>query len=313
LKKLIINILIFSGPLIICFLFLVIDDPFGVLYKSDCLAEASEDVLQSRTYLKEYSTKNYTSFIFGNSRTHAFTDNGWQSPGESLLNTQKKIELILSKQKIKNALILVDDGILENTDNEHRFYQGPVYNHSPITSNISHLQFYANYIGYYFSDYFFAKHIYFKLTKNYKEQWMKTSFKKPSSQNTNANCLNYPSLSDSLLETNFTEYKRVFKPDYKSYDKKQIKLDQRDIEHLKQIKQLLEENNVNYKIIYPPSFNKRKIEPKLKTLLTGLFSTNFYDFSGINKITTDSTLNYENLHFTYRAANIMLDSLYLRK
>ncbi len=320
-KKLVGNILFFGSPLIICLLFLLIDDPFGVFYKNNCLAESSEDIISTRTYLNEYKVKNYSSFIFGNSRTHAFTDEIWKkhigeenifhfgSPGESLLNIEKKLELILSKQKIKNALILIDNGIIENTDNEHRFYQGPVYNHSPITSNISYLTFYTNYISYYFNNLFFAKHIYFKLTKNYKENWMKETFKKPVSDNSVLQCLNYPSLSDSLLETNFNEYKRVFKPDYKSYKLKEIQLDPRDLAHLDNIKNLLSQNNINYKIIYPPSFNKQKIQPQLQKKLSELFLNRFYDFSGINKITTDSTLNYENLHFTYRAANIMLDSM----
>ena len=51
---------------------------------------------------------------------------------------------------------------------------------------------------------------------------------------------------------------------------------------------------------------------ELEKLLSVTFKNNFYDFSGVNKITTDSTLNYENLHFTYRAADMMMDSICLK-
>jgi len=112
-----------------------------------------------------------------------------------------------------------------------------------------------------------------------------------------------------LLETNFTGYKRVFKPDYISHKAKDLLIDERDVEHLKQIKQLLEKTNSNYKIIFPPNFHKRRITPQLQRLLSEVFTKNFYNFSGLNNITTDSTLNYENLHFTYRAANMMMDSM----
>ncbi len=318
-KKLIANTFIFGSPLIFFLLFFAIDDPFGILYKSNCLAATSEDMIVIRKYLNEYEAKAPSAFIFGNSRTHAFkkykcgttTEDFFDfgCPGESVLNIKKKLQLIIDKQKeVKNVVILVDDGILENTDNAHRFYQGPVYNHTPISSNVSYITFYSNYIKYYFSDYFFIKHIYYKLTGDYKEAWMKDAFAKPGID-MNYVCKNYPTLADSLLETNFKEYKQVFKPDYMSYTKKSMVIDARDAKHLNEIAQTLKENKINYKVIYPPNFHKRKIESELEKLLSGTFKNNFYDFSGVNKITTDSTLNYENLHFTYRAANMMMDSM----
>jgi hypothetical protein len=322
LKKLFANTFIFGSPLFFFLLFFVIDDPFGILYKSNCLAATSEDMMVIRKYLTQYEIKAPSAFIFGNSRTHAFKQYkcgatteeffDFGCPGESVLNIKKKLQLVIDKQKeVKNVLILLDDGILENTDNTHKFYQGPVYNHTPQSSNVSYITFYSNYIKYYFSDFFFIKHVYYRLTGNYKEAWMKDAFAKPG-VDINYACKNYPTLADSLLETNFEEYKRVFKPDYVSYPKKEITIDKRDVEHLNQIKQVLESRKINYKIIYPPSFHKRKIEYKVQKFLGTCFAENFYDFSGVNKITTDSTLNYENLHFTYRAANMIMDSICLK-
>ena len=68
---------------------------------------------------------------------------------------------------------------MENTDNTNRFYQGPVYNHSPVSSNVSYFTFYSNYLKYYFNNYFFLKHTYFKITGTYKEEWMKDAFANP--------------------------------------------------------------------------------------------------------------------------------------
>ena len=127
--------------------------------------------------------------------------------------------MIDKQTKIKNVIILVDEGILENTDNTNRFYPRPVYNHSPVSSNVSYFTFYSNYLKYYFNNYFFLKHTYFKITGTYKEEWMKDAFANPE-LGLHTKCKNYPTLADSLLETNFREYKRVFKPDYVSYPQK---------------------------------------------------------------------------------------------
>ena len=205
-------------------------------------------------------------------------------------------------------IVLIDDGILENTDNFHPYYKGPVYDHMPATSNISYFKFYSNYLKYYFSDYFVFKHIYFKITGDYKEKWMSNAFENPNQHQTFIS-QNYPSLADSLIETDFNEYKRVFNPDYSIYQKQAVSLDQRDIAHLQEINQIFKTNNINYKIIYPPNFHKHKINPNIKTVLTNLFAQHFYDFSGVNRISSDSTLYYENLHFTYKAANLIIDSI----
>ncbi len=319
-KKLIINCFIFSFPLLVCLFFFITDDPFGVLFKDDCLAEGSDDVIKTRNFLK--NKNKYSSFIFGNSRTHAFSERDWQkyignevvfnysSPGESVMNIKKKIELILKHQKIENALILIDAGILENTNNEHRFYKGPVYEHSPVTSNISYIRFYGDYIKYYFDNYFFLKHIYYKLTGKYKESWMKQAFKDPAETQNVIVSNQYQSLADSLINTDFTEYKRRFRPEYNAFPRKQRYVNTEDSLLLADIKNALDVNKVNYKVIIPPDFQGQKIAPAIYKSMADIFGKKLYDLTGINKISMDSTLNFENLHFTAKAGAMILDSLY---
>ena len=322
-RKLLINFFVFSLPLLICLLFFIADDPFGIFYKDKCLAEASDDVVKTRNYLHNYSEQKYTSFIFGNSRAHGFLESDWQknigneriyqfsSPGESVLNIKKKIELISKHQQIKNALIIIDAGILENTNNQHRFYKGPVYEHSPLTSNSSYFNFFSNYIKYYFDDFFFVKHIYYKLTSSYKKEWMNDSFKDPSEGKSNEiNSFKYETLADSLINTNFVSYKSIYKPDYSAFKRKQSSVNAEDSVHLTKIKKILDSHAVNYKFIIPPDFQGKKIAPKIYNTLYSILGNKLYDFTGINKISTDSTLNYENLHFTSRAGAIILDSIY---
>jgi hypothetical protein len=322
LKKLLINSLLFSSPLLICLLFFAFDDPFGIFYKDKGLAEPSEDVIKIREFLNETPDQYHQAFIFGNSRTHAFRDVDWKkfignenvfhfgSPGESLLNIRRKMEMILDRQPMKHALILLDAGILENTDNTHRTYQGPVYNHSPKTSDISYFDFYANYIKYYFDDYFFAKHIYYFFTSNYKSEWMKNAFAEPKPKVDAFKSHVYDCLADSLIETDFNEYKRVFNPDYSLTSRNVDRVAPEDSLHLVEIRRLLEKNNVEYRIFVPPDFSCEKLNGNISMTLKKIMGNKFYDFTGKNRIATDSTLNYENLHFTYRAAQMMLSDMY---
>jgi hypothetical protein len=318
LKKLIVNIFIFSLPLLISITIFIIGDPFSVIYRTDGIAEKSDDVLKVKEYLGDPNT--YNSFVFGNSRGEAFTELNWKrhigegnklflfnAPGEALLNISKKIELIKKNGgKLDHAIVIVDDGILENTDNEKKFYRGPVYNHHPKTSYVSYLDFYFNYVKYYFNDLFFAKYISYLVTKKY-QNWMQTAFKDPKPGST---C---DIDRETVINTDFAEYKKLFSPDYSnSFNPQKVtkKIDERDLEHLRKIKALLTEGKADFSVILPPDFHRQKVQPEVLRELRNIFQERLFDFTGVNKFTLDSTLHYENLHFTKKAAAMMLDSVY---
>jgi hypothetical protein len=319
LKKLFLNVFIFSFPLLICLGFFVIGDPFAIFHKTNGLVESSEDVVKTRLYLRNFGEKNYTAFMFGNSRVHGFLPEDWQThigrqnvfdfaaPGESLLNIHKKIELILKRQNIKDALILIDERILKNSENEDPFYKGPVYNHTPLTSHVSYMEFYSNYLRYYFSDLFFLKHITYDLTSNYNENWMKNAFSDPGNKIRTAPS---QSLADSLIENDFTEYKKVFKPDYTPLDQTLVSITKEDSAHLVEIRKLLSNARVRYKFVIPPDFMGNGIRSGLHRSLNSILGKDLYDLSAFDQVSMDSTLNYENLHFTAKAGALILDSLY---
>lgn len=299
----------------------IFTDPFGIVYKDLPLVEPSEDVVKTRHYLNEAYEKNYPSFIFGNSRAHSFTNPVWQSitqsgplfdfgsPGECLLNVKRKLEIVLKHQQIKQVAILVDEGMLLNTDNTHKFYQGPVYNHSPQTSYTSSFAFYSNYIRYFFSDFFFLKYIYYLCTGEYKA-WMKNAFNDPDALPRPVKSHEYVSLADSLINTDFRKYKEEFSPDYSYFSKSIRSVSAQDSVHLIEIRDLLERNGVKYVVIIPPDFSQKKVADPIRSALSRIMGRHLYDFSGSNAITKDSTLNFENLHFTPKAAAMILDSVY---
>lgn len=321
-KKLFVNCFIFSFPLLVCAGFFVFDDPFGILFKENCLVECSEDVVKTRAYFNAADPEKYTAFMFGNSRVHSFAQKDWKkhigdqnvfvfcAPGESVLNIKKKLELVLERQEIKYAFILIDVGILENTDNEHRSYKGPVYNHTPLTSNVSNFEFYANYVRYYFDDLFFLKHMIYRTTGIYRRSWMNSAFQEKSVVITPFKSHRYQTLADSLIETNYRSYVSVFNPNYTVLKRTLKNISKKDSAYLVEIRKLLEDHHVDYKVLTPPDFLGEDLNPGIRATLTKILGKNYYDLSGFRRVKNDSTLNYENLHFTIKAGSMMLDSIY---
>ncbi len=313
-------------PLIIILGFLVIDDPFSVFYKTNGIAEKSTDIVITKKFMQNADTAHYNTFVFGNSRMNSF-EAGYlkncfgktnkvfyfNSPGEAILNMYKKINIIKKYDcHIENALLLIDESIVKNTNNRSDLFKGPVYIHSVHTSNIGYFDFYKKYIVDYFTNFFFAKHIYYTITKTYKP-WMKDCFPDPGNKQKTPSALN---LKDSLLMNDFNEFKKMYKPHYNRVLNEKLnitQIDSTDVFYLREIRNVFVAEKTNYYIIIPPGFHQKKFNGTSLNQLKQIFGSRVYDFSGINAITSDSTLNYEQTHFSKQAGQMMMDSIFLKK
>ncbi len=316
----------FSLPLIIILGFLVIDDPFSVFYKTNGIAEKSTDIVITKKFMQTADTAQYNTFVFGNSRMNSFeaeylksylSKNAkpfyFNSPGEAVLNMYKKINIIKAHDcRIENALLLIDESIVKNTDNSSELFKGPVYIHSVHTSSIGYFDFYKKYIVDYFTNFFFAKHIYYTLTQTYKP-WMKDCFPDPGNKQKTPTGIN---LKDSLLINHFNEFKKMYNPHYDRAlnEKLHIKqIDSVDVNYLREIRNVFIAEKTNYFVIIPPGFHQMKFNATALDQLKQLFGSRVYDFSGVNPITSDSTLNYEQTHFSKQAGRMMMDSIFEKK
>lgn len=121
---------------------------------------------------------------------------------------------------------------------------------------------------------------------------------------------------DTLLETDFAAYKKKYNPDYNRKLSDELivnEINPIDLVYLKEIKEIFINEKTNYFIIIPPGFHQQKFNGNVVKQLESLFGNKVYDFSGVNRITSDSTLNYENHHFSNRAGRMMIDSLFTKK
>jgi hypothetical protein len=320
LKLLIKNIILYTFPLWIIVISFFVLDPFCLFYRNNSFAQKSTDVQSFRAFNKQNPVEQYDAFVFGNSRSNSFQSAELQkhigsdkkifhfnAPGECVLNILKKLQFIRDAgNKINTAVILIDNGVLKNKDNASVLYQGPVYEHSVHSTDRNYFDFYSSFINYYFTDFYFAKYIVHDLTEIY-TPWMKGAFNEKTTSVS-------PSYKDSLLIHDFAEYKRVFKPKFsRKYVRSNIvtQIDPDDLERLKQISDILQQEGTQYCIIIPPDFHLQKVPTDVRNTLCDVFGANrVFDFTGENVITMDSTMNYEGIHFSNRAGTMILDSIF---
>lgn len=320
------NIVIYTSPMALALATFFIFDPFCILHNHEAIAEQSADVEHFRRFDKQNPKAHFDSFIFGNSRANSFSEVHLKSklgeasnifffnaPGECILNYYKKIQYIKkSGNTIRNAILLIDQGILLNSNNQSPKFHGPVYEHTIHSSNRSYLNFLSSFINYYFTDLFFLKYSTYKLTGNY-TPWMHSAFKKPQPPEA---ALSNKQLRDSLLENHFEEYKKTYTPIYdRKYDPSEIitSINESDLSMLREIKKIFEKDATSYFIIIPPDFHRQKSPQNITLQLEEIFDpSRIFNFTGSHRITNDSTLNYENLHFSMKAGNIILDSIFNR-
>ncbi len=323
--------------MVILLLSFIIIDPFGLIHNKKIVSETSDDFLSTELYLKNTKNIPYNAFIFGNSKTLAFRSKDWQKyvkdtliafkfgcPGESINNIYKKIELITKMgDTIKQALIVLDEGLFLNVNNRHKSYFGPVYKHHWKTTDESILDFYFTYFKFYLKDLNFIKYIDYSIFNKYRN-YMKgvisiTNEDKigtKSERNSLTNEFYFSDIESEIEKLGFdTYYKRhqnLFSVTQKNNNStSNILIETEDIEYLKQIKKLLVEEGAKYKIIISLAFDQQKMNELNIKLLTEIFGKeNVFDFSGKNEIAADSSFFYERLHFRPIAGDLLLKKVY---
>ena len=80
----------------------------------------------------------------------------------------------------------------------------------------------------------------------------------------------------------------------------------------KEIKNILERNKTNYKIVLSPVYDQIKFSRQDKKILKTIFGAHLYDFTGANFITNDIINWYETSHYRPNIADTILNIIYTR-
>lgn len=329
-KQFVKNWLLFLIPFFLLLICYFIFDPFKVIWSYDNYyvngdGVINRDYVSTTTYINKKDSFHYDSFIFGNSRSMFYKVDDWKKyidstsicyhfseSGGSVNGLLKKLELIDNyNEKIRNALIIVDYDLLSQTQREGRlFLTAPqlVDNQNLLTFHIEHIKAWFDIKFLYYWTYY---HIYKKYTPNMRHYIEKGN--------------NYTYYDNITNEEPFTEEDSLIKKGL-FYNESRMRLfshaqfpdsiypqaiNEERKKLLYQVHSLFTKHHTKYKIIINPLYFQIRINPNDYNCLCDVFGkNNVYDFSGVNKWTSDFHNYYEPSHYTPQVSNEIMDSIY---
>lgn len=335
LKRFILRLTVFVFPiaalLILSIVFYIFTDPFEVVWRydthlnstSDYQITTNRDFKSTQLFLLNYKKNNYDSFILGNSRSLFYQIESWNkyikgngfhfdASNESLYGVDCKLRLLSGLDvKIKNVLIVLDTGLLRQVKNS----EGHLFVKHPMLSKESYLTFhYKMFRGFFPNAVIAYADLFFNGKKKYMLKYgiMDTIWEHDSK--TNQLKLD---LYDHQIKTNPGLYYSDKINDFHKravftvYSEPVIQTQQERL--LKNINTLLKIHKTNFKIIISPLYDQVKINKRDLNYLKNLFgSENVYDFSGINKITSDYHNYYETSHYRPVVCDSILKIIYTK-
>lgn len=305
-------------------------DPFKVIWHYDNYyvigdgASVNRSFVSTMNYLNKRNTYHYDSFILGNSRSIFYRIDDWKhyipanascyhfsESGGSVNGIYFKCRLIDEKNDtIKNALLVLDHSIFESLEQEgHLFMMPPA-----LTGYKNTIIFHAENFMQWMNLRFLAMWIDYKITGKYKE-YMENYISKGTNYNYYNPITNEEprTVQDNLIDAGKYYDKNRMK-DFYNKQKHSVSsriLDKERIIVLKKIKQIFDKHHTNYKIIISPLYDQVKLNPMDYNSLCAIFGKkNIYDYSGVNKWTSDYHNYYESSHYRPNVASEIMKEIY---
>ena len=302
-------------------------DPFKVVKKyttySYTPVSPNRDFISTEIFLENRQQFKYNSFIFGSSRAISFSPASWlkhldnaavpfvfDASGESLFGINTKLKFLEKEgTDIKNVLILFCRGAFLNYKN----YDDHLIIKHPKVSGESCAKFHFVFFKAYFNLRFLLGYYSFLITENHNPFTQGIIQHEGVSIDYNTNQIKLDVLEKQLINDPIEYYESrsniFYKRNGEKIDSKQ-EIDNNSLKMLMEIKEILERNNSNFKIILSPIYDQVKFSVKDKELLLGIFGDNLYDFTGKNFITESDTNWYETDHFRPFIADSIMNIIY---
>lgn len=329
-KKFLFFCLLFISPFLLLIGPYVYYDPFKVVRKYENYyivgdgGSVNRNYVSTMNYMNKKDSLHYDSFIFGNSRSLIFFVSEWKkyiSPqsvcyhfsesGGSINGLYYKIKLIDNcNEKIKNALLVVDPSLLGCLEQD-----GAIFIMPPILTGYKnfpkfHFEHFCQWIDLRFLVLWYQYH----MTGIYKSYMNDFLVKGTDYQYYNPVTNEEPRISDDkLIQTNdyYTINRlQLFKNKQTPFVSTPV-LDVEKRKKLIEIKSVFNRHHTNCKIIISPCYNQIKLNPKDSTALCEIFGAqNVFDFSGVNKWTSDYHNYYEPNHYLPSVASELMKIAY---
>lgn len=322
--------LIFLIPAIILIVVVSCLDFFKVIGFQDYYASQkvviNREMVTAKTYRQFRESENYDSFIFGSSRSQAYKCENWKmyldshakpfhfdAFGEGLWGISKKIEYIDTLgDSIKNALIIIDQSVLDLTDPHVSHVSIP----DPEISKASKINYYATFLKASLNPLFLTAYTDFSLFKTHRD-YMKTYINHSDYKDVvnSKTCDIWYGWDRAIQEDSLAYYNNLITKNV-FYDRRDVFVSQSmvtatEAKQLNRIKAIFEKHKTHFKIVISPLYNQIPMESQHVDLLNKVFgSENIYNFSGKNEWTEPVYNFYETSHYRPHVAHAIMELIY---
>ncbi len=301
-------------------------DPFKILRTgynfSGSQVVTNRDYISTETFNRDYPKYHYNSFIFGSSRTIAYTPEHWvqyldssaapfvfDASGENLFGIYTKLAYLDTLNvPLNNALIILCRDCAYRPENmRHLFIK------HPLTSHKSKLVFNWAFLKAYFDRKFIVNYYAYLLTKQYQDYMDGYISPKKIIYQPVTNALDVAERETEIAQNPALYYQQKADVFYARTGEKVDTLQRLSGENeklLTGIKAILEKHHTNYKVVLSPLYEQTKFYPADLALLQQLFGNRLYDFSGQNQFTNSVTNFYEASHYRQAVGDSILSIIF---
>lgn len=331
-RKFLKYILVFCLPLSILFVTYIATDVFKVIYHYDPYYDGSYYIGVNRaygstmTYINQNPKYQYDSFIFGNSRSLFWEIDTWKKylpkeskcihfdeSGGSISGIHDKVMFIdKNGGHIKNALFVIDHNLLSRLEQSGYLFVSP-----PVLKGYSNfLSFHTQHFMAFLNPKFLVALADYNIFGKFRP-YMKNLI----SDGHSTYVAEYNEFQKTLSEKEIEEgtyydaiHLKVFEDVQKPGTFSTEKLDDKEINCLREMRKVLDKQHTSYKIVISPLYDQIKLNKETLSLLCEIFGKeNVYDFSGVNKWNKDYHNYYEDSHYRPIVSAEIMDIIYCGK
>lgn len=327
-------LLLFAIPFVLLIALYLVADPFKVIRQYDDYypervaggVSLNPGHVATQTYLHQASSRQYDSFVMGNSRSIYYPVSTWQSflpsgsscfhydaAAESILGIWQKLSFVERQGgKIRNLLMVADAGLLAKTDCDHwHLCETP-----PILTGYRNLvSFHWYNLKTFITPKFLAAYTDYSIFGVVRPYMLAESLLTEDMflYDRETNECNFEPLERQISNGQYFNQQRIRAFDGSQYpdsvspsvigDEQQVILDS--------IASLLLRHNTSLHIVISPLYNQIRFNPSDRKWLEDKFGTDHvHDFSGPNEWNADYRNYYETSHYRPHVANAILEQIY---
>lgn len=316
-------------------------------YPDNYLKSYNRNRIGTQIFLNHNDSIHYQSFVFGSSRSSVFYTEDWSkyindptpfhydASNEDIKGIYQKLRFIERQgNQIRNALLIFDGETFNPyVDHKESIIHLRDWRLSGQSRFLYHLQFFKAY----FKELYFLKYFDTLIGKTYKP-YMYGSFENKHMLYTPVkNDFIFQGYIDQIKEDSVAYYARdLF---YKRSEKEETapplidypepkkepnsflekteqflafeEKNKTDLEYLREIKGIFDENQTEFRIIFGPNYDQKKVNPKDLELVKSLFGAGkVFDYTGKNELTESLSNYYEIYHYKPILARRILEEVY---